>query len=314
MTTDHLLPLRLRDRRNLAEGVVELVLEPAGDDVELPRWQPGAHIDLVLPGGIERQYSLCGPLEAPTWRVAVLRERAGRGGSDFVHDALEVGQALWARIPRNHFGFDPSRPASFLAGGIGITPLLSMIEAAEAAGQAWTLAYAGRSRAAMAYLAELEERYPGRVSAHPTGERRLDVPGVLASAREEGRVVYCCGPARLIEAAMTVAATMSGVELRTERFVPKVVEAHEEVAFEIEAGGQVLTVPPDRSILEVCEDAGMLVLSSCREGTCGTCETPLLEGEADHRDSVLTPEEQAENRTMMICVSRARSPRLVLDL
>jgi len=312
MTTD-LIPLRVAARRDVAANVVELRLIGA-DGSALPSWEPGAHIDLVLPGGVERQYSLCGPRGSDAWAVAVLREPAGRGGSAYVHDELVVGAAVAARMPRHHFTFDPERPALFVAGGIGITPLLSMMAAAEAADVDWSLAYAGRSREAMAYLSRLEREYGARVAAYPATERRLDLPQVLAEARGANRVVYCCGPARLIEDVERLSADAPAGSVRFERFEPKATEPHPEVAFEIEAGGQVLTVPPDRSILEVCEDAGMLVLSSCREGTCGTCETPLLEGNADHRDSVLTPAEQAEDRSLMICVSRALSPRLVLDL
>ncbi|WP_017934463.1 PDR/VanB family oxidoreductase [Nocardioides sp. Iso805N] len=313
MTADRLIPLRVAERRAIAVGVLELRLEHA-EGRALPSWEPGAHVDLVLPDGTERQYSLCGPRADDAWTVAVLREPAGRGGSAYVHDMLPVGTPVPARVPRQHFSFEPSRPALFIAGGIGITPLLSMIAAAEEAGTDWSLAYAGRSREAMAYLASLEEAYGERVSAYPASERRLDLAGALAEARHADRAVYCCGPARLIEEAERLSADAPAGSVRFERFVPKAHEQHEEVAFEIEAGGQVLTVAPDRSILEVCEEAGMLVLSSCREGTCGTCETPLLEGRADHRDSVLTPEEQADDRSLMICVSRALSPRLVLDL
>ncbi|MGZ4451517.1 MAG: PDR/VanB family oxidoreductase [Nocardioides sp.] len=319
--TDHLIPLRVASRRDLVDDVAELRLE-SPDGSALPAWEPGAHIDLVLPGGLERQYSLCTPPmprdpapSAGSWTVAVLREPAGRGGSAYVHSALPVGAAVAARVPRQHFSFDADAAgALFIAGGIGITPLLSMIAAADAAGMPWTLAYAGRRRESMAYLTQLEQRYGSRVQAYPATERRLDLAAALAAAREERRTVHCCGPTRMIDAVAALSEGAPVGSVRFERFVPKAAEPHEEVGFEVEVGGQVLAVPPDRSILEVCEAAGMLVLSSCREGTCGTCETPLLEGRADHRDSVLTPAEQAEDRTMMICVSRALSPRLVLDL
>jgi ferredoxin-NADP reductase len=312
MATD-LISLLVIARREIALDVVELTLGSA-DGAPLGAWEPGAHIDVVLPNGVERQYSLCGSRVAATWTVAVLREPDGRGGSAYVHDELKVGAEVRARMPRNHFVFDSAGPVLFVAGGIGITPLLSMIEAAEEAGVPWSLAYAGRSRGAMAYLSVLEESHLGRVTAYPADERRLDLATRLAKAGRAGQGVYCCGPGRLIDAAEKVLADAPPGTLRYERFAPRAAEPHREVAFEVEAGGQLLTVPADRSILEVCEEAGMPVLSSCREGTCGTCETPILGGEADHRDSVLTPEEQAENRTMMICVSRARSPRLVLDI
>ncbi|GAA4172240.1 PDR/VanB family oxidoreductase [Gryllotalpicola koreensis] len=302
----------------VAENVLELELG-AHDGSPLPDWQPGAHVDLLLAPGLERQYSLIGPAGDGRWRLAVLRERAGRGGSALVHDTLAVGDRLRARAPRNHFALAERGPALFIAGGIGITPFLPMIAAAEAAGLEWQLHYAGRSRAAMAYAEELAARHPSRVSLHISDEgTRLDAAQLLADAAEAQ--VYCCGPARLLDAveAAASAAGLPPASVHVERFEPKAHGSEANTAFEVELefSGLTLTVPPDKSILETADEAGVLVLSSCREGTCGTCETHLVSGEVDHRDSVLSPGEQAENRTMMICVSRAAPgcPRLVLEL
>jgi ferredoxin-NADP reductase len=298
-----------------ADGVVVLDLAPAGGG-RLPAWQPGAHIDLVLPTGDERQYSLCGALAADAWRIAVRRAEAGRGGSAYVHNVLETGTSLRARGPVSHFEFRPGVPALFVAGGIGITPILPMIEAAEASGTPWRLVYAGRTRASMAFADDLERRHPGKVELRVSAEgSRLD-PGRLLEVPEAGTVVYCCGPAGLMDA---VEAAMRGWprgSLRVERFAPKPVPVQADVAFEVELAlsGEILSVPPGKSILDVAEDAGVLVLSSCREGTCGTCETAILDGAAEHRDSILSEDEQAADRTMMICVSRSRGGRLVLDL
>ncbi|MDQ4503438.1 PDR/VanB family oxidoreductase [Sinomonas sp. ASV322] len=302
-------------KRAVADGVVVLDLAAAhGGD--LPAWRPGAHIDLVLPSGEERQYSLCGPLDDAEWRVAVLREDAGRGGSAFVHDGLVAGTPLRARGPLNHFEFQPGVPALFIAGGIGITPILPMIEAAEASGTPWRLVYAGRSLASMAFAEDLERAHPGKVELWVSGVgMRLDLDELLGQP-VAGAAVYCCGPARLMDAVESAMGAWPHGSLRMERFAPKDLGATVDVSFEVELAlsGQTLAVPSDRSILDVAEEAGVLVLSSCREGTCGTCETVILEGAADHRDSILSEDEQAANRSMMICVSRSRGGKLVLEL
>ncbi|MGY1604870.1 PDR/VanB family oxidoreductase [Geodermatophilus sp. SYSU D00815] len=311
--------LRLRvDRRTTgAEGVVVLDLrDPAGAD--LPEWSPGAHVDLRLPGGLVRQYSLCGdPADRSVWRIAVLREQDGRGGSAHVHDEVLEGDPVQVRGPRNHFELVPAERYLFVAGGIGITPILPMITAAERAGAGWELHYGGRSRRSMAFLEALEEATGNTVVLHPQDEVGLiDLDRVLGEPRP-GTLVYCCGPEPLLTAVEQRCAGWPAGSLHVERFAPK--DVGEPVltgAFEVELArsGKTLTVPPDRSVLEVVEDAGVFVLSSCQEGTCGTCETPVLDGEVDHRDSLLTPDEQAANDTMFVCVSRAACPKLVLDL
>ncbi|ADJ43807.1 phthalate 4,5-dioxygenase reductase subunit [Amycolatopsis mediterranei S699] len=298
-----------------ADGVVVLDLAAAHGG-SLPAWRPGAHIDLVLPTADERQYSLCGPLAAGTWRIAVRRAEAGRGGSAYVHNVLEPGMSLRARGPVSHFEFRPEVPALFVAGGIGITPILPMIEAAEASGTPWRLVYAGRTRASMPFAEELVRRHPGKVELRVSAEgARLD-PGRLLEVPVAGTVVYCCGPAGLMDDVEAAMRAWPRGSLCIERFAPKTVPVQADVAFEVEfaLSGEVLSVPPGKSILDVAEDAGVLVLSSCREGTCGTCETAILDGTAEHRDSILSEDEQTANRTMMICVSRSRGGKLVLDL
>ncbi|PYY38900.1 oxidoreductase [Curtobacterium sp. MCPF17_046] len=308
--------MRIAARRQVAADVVTLDLAPL-DSAPLPAWEPGAHVDLGVAPGVERQYSLVTTTDDGHWRVAVLREATGRGGSLAVHDLLRVGDDVTVGGPRNHFGFDPGRPAVFVAGGIGITPIVAMIAAAERAGTPWELHYAGRSRDRMAFADELLAAHPDRVTLAAADEApRLDVVGLLAEPRDA--VVYCCGPRGLMDAVETAAAHWPAGSVRVERFEPVAdVDASGE-AFEVELTltGTTVTVPADRSLLEVAEDAGAFVLSSCREGTCGTCETPVLEGSVDHRDTVLSPAEQADDRTMMVCVSRAAAgcPRLVLEL
>ncbi|WP_260981162.1 PDR/VanB family oxidoreductase [Curtobacterium pusillum] len=308
--------VRIAGREAVAEDVVTLDLAPVGPGA-LPAWEAGAHIDLEVADGTERQYSLVTTTNAGHWRVAVLREASGRGGSLAVHEALRVGDEVTVGGPRNHFGFDPQRPAVFVAGGIGITPIRAMIAAAEAAGTPWELHYAGRSRARMPFAAELVAEHPDRVEIAVADEgTRLDVDALLADPRDA--VVYCCGPRRLMDAVEAAAAHWPTGSVRVERFEPAADADAPGEAFEVELAvtGVTVTVPADRTVLEVAEEAGAFVLSSCREGTCGTCETPVLEGAVEHRDTVLSPAEQADDRTMMVCVSRARRgcPRLVLEL
>ena len=294
------LRLVVAHRGEAADGVVELRLrDPSGAD--LPPWEPGAHIDVLLGDDLVRQYSLCGaPADRSTWRIAVLREPGGRGGSAFVHDALRTGDVVRVRGPRNHFALEPAPRYVFVAGGIGITPILPMLTAATAAGAGWRLVYGGRTAASMAFVDELRAEHGDRVRVLPQDEHGLLDLDVF----DDDTLVYCCGPPALLDAIERRGRPGS---LRVERFAP--VEPAEPVRT-----GTVLTVPPDRSVLEVLEGAGVQILSSCREGTCGTCETGVLEGTVDHRDSLLDPAERAAHDTMFVCVSRAGSRSLRLDL
>jgi ferredoxin-NADP reductase len=265
-----------------------------------------------LPGGLTRQYSLCGdPADSDRWRIGVLREPDGRGGSRWIADELTEGTTLRVRGPRNNFPLQPADRYVFVAGGIGITPLLPMIRAVAAAGADWVLHYGGRTRASMAFLDELSP-FPGRVHLYPQDEvGLLDLTAVLDGPPA---LVYCCGPTGLIDA---LEARCRAGMLRVERFTAApVVTDVPDGAFEVvcERSGVTVTVPPGTSVLAAVEDAGIGVLSSCTEGICGTCETTVLDGEPDHRDSLLTEDEKAAGDTMLICVSRCRGARLVLDL
>ncbi|USQ84460.1 PDR/VanB family oxidoreductase [Streptomyces phaeoluteigriseus] len=312
MTTVHETQLVVDGIQPAADGVRALTLRhPLGEP--LPAWEPGAHIDLLLGPGLERQYSLCGdPADRSVWRVAVLREPLGRGGSAHVHERLRPGDTVRVRGPRNHFALRPAPRYRFVAGGIGITPILPMLAAAEAAGAEWSLLYGGRSRASMAFTGELE-RYGDRVTLAPQDEAGLlDLDSVL-DALPEGTLVYCCGPGPLLDA---VEARCPSDALHVERFRAKERPGGEDGGFEVELArsGRTLTVAPGVSVLDTVRAAGVEVLFSCAEGTCGTCETDVLDGTPDHRDSVLTDEEREAGETMMICVSRCRGKRLVLDL
>ncbi|MDQ4118248.1 MAG: PDR/VanB family oxidoreductase [Actinomycetota bacterium] len=301
------------DRRTpLADGVVALTLRGAGGE-PLPEWEPGAHVDLLLADGLVRQYSLCGdPADRSELRVAVLREPDGRGGSAHVHDVVAEGDTVRVRGPRNHFPLVEARHYVFVAGGIGITPILPMVDAADAAGADWRLVYGGRTRASMAFLDQLTGRHPDRVAVFPQDETGpLDLPALLGGAGPDTRT-YCCGPEGLLTAVEDLCADRP---LHVERFcTPRSDMSGESFELELASSGRTLTVPADRSVLETLERSGVTVLSSCREGTCGTCETGVLDGVPEHRDTVLAPDERAANDVMMVCVSRSCSPRLVLDL
>ncbi|GAA4551041.1 cytochrome P450 [Pseudonocardia xishanensis] len=270
----------------VADCVVELRLVAADDEHPLGPWSPGAHIDLGLPNGLVRQYSLL-PAEPGTWWVAVLREVAGRGGSAFCHDALHVGEAVRVTGPRNHFVLDAGDRYLFVAGGIGIAPLIGMIDAAEAAGAEWELVYAGRTAGSMAFATDLARRNPDRVRLHVDAEHGLlDVPGLLRAIPADTQI-YACGPTGLLD---VLTAHAQPGSLRVERFSPMAVDDTDDLSFEVELtrSGVVVDVPVGVSVLDAVGRAGVQTLSSCGEGTCGTCETPVLAGEVDHRDAILT--------------------------
>ncbi|MDV7354699.1 PDR/VanB family oxidoreductase [Rhodococcus oxybenzonivorans] len=309
--------LQVVAKEDVAQDVVALTLRhPAGR--RLPDWAPGAHIDVMLPSGATRQYSLCGDRwDAYTYRVGVLREQDGRGGSAFIHDRLAVGDLVGTGGPRNNFRLVPAPRYLFIAGGIGITPLIPMIHQADLLGIDWQLLYGGRTRGSMAFLAELES-YGERVVVAPHDEvGRLDLPSWIGALSGTDAKVYVCGPSSLLAATESLCAGWLAGKLRTERFVPEQRGAPvRDEAFEVELArsGSVVTVTPGASVLDAVQATGVNVLSSCREGTCGTCETTVLAGEPDHRDSILDDEERSAADCMFICVSRSCSDRLVLDL
>ncbi|GGS13161.1 ferredoxin [Streptomyces humidus] len=301
-----------------AEGVLSAHLRRS-DGGDLPPWTPGAHLDLHLPGGPVRQYSLSGsPADRTTWRVSVLRESASRGGSRAVHESLRPGDVVDVTGPRNTFALvdSPESEYLFIAGGIGITPIMPMIEEVATSGARWSLLYGGRSRSSMAFLPDLA-RYGDRVTVRPQDEYGLlDLDAFLGPPRQNASV-YSCGPEQLLAAVEQRCVAWPPGTLHLERFAAHPTPtAAEEEAFELvlRRTGRSFTVKPGSTILEVLEENGIEPPNSCREGICGTCETKVVEGIPDHRDSLLTQEERDENDTMMICVGRARCRRLVLDL
>ncbi|WP_116450545.1 PDR/VanB family oxidoreductase [Blastococcus litoris] len=308
--------LRVTAKTMQAEGVLTLDLAaPSGG--RLRDWTPGSHIDLVLPNGMTRQYSLCGDRWDPlTYRVGVLLEPAGRGGSSYVHDSLQVGDLVGVGGPRNNFPLVPSQRYLFVAGGIGITPILPMVRQAEMLGADWQLLYGGRRRGSMAFLGELEG-YGDRVLVRPEDEHGLlDLAGFLGGPRDGVRI-YACGPGPLLAAMERTCTGWPPHTLRTERFVAEEAGAPVRTApFEVELArsGTTVTVTPDLTVLEALNRVGVEVLSSCRRGVCGTCETTVLAGRPDHRDALLDDDEREADDCMYVCVSRSRDERLVLDL
>ncbi|WP_326584548.1 PDR/VanB family oxidoreductase [Streptomyces sp. NBC_00481] len=317
LSTEVELDLVLERKETMAEGVVLLTLrDPEGRP--LPEWQPGAHIDLILRADLVRQYSLCGdPADRSRLQVAVLREPESRGGSSYVHEVLTEGEPVRIRGPRNHFPLVKAKKYLFIAGGIGITPILPMLAAVNATRADWRLLYGGRTRASMAFGETLQRAYGERVSLRPQDEYGLLDLASLLGKPQRRTAVYACGPEPLLAAIEAGCEKWPSGSLHLERFAPKKdATAGPLTTFEVELSqsGRTLTISEDMSILEAVEGAGVPVMTSCEEGICGTCETKVLSGEIDHRDSVLDTQERAAGDTMMICVSRAKGDRLVLDL
>lgn len=306
--------------RSEAQGVVSLELAlPNGGP--LPSWLPGAHIDIALPNGLTRQYSLCSDCkDAETWKIAILREHASRGGSQFIHGHLREGSTVRVSQPRNNFKLVSAERYLFIAGGIGITPILAMVRQAALEGKEWTLLYGGRARASMAFVDELQTIPGGRLHICPQDESGLlDLPRFLGQ-HDVGTVVYCCGPEALIDAVEARCRTWPADALHRERFAPSTKSTknadREKGSFEVELArsGRQLTVPPHTSLLTVLEEAGYKVTNSCRAGICGTCLVGVVSGVPEHNDDILSDEERAAGDVMLVCVSRSKSDLLVLDL
>jgi ferredoxin-NADP reductase len=316
ITTEYEAQLVVESKKLVCDGVALFSLRRP-DGADLPRWTAGAHIDLNLQNGLTRQYSLCGdPDDRCKFRIAVLREAESRGGSQFLHEALKIGDVISIKGPRNNFSWVPAANFIFIAGGIGITPILPMLRTAETHRANWRLLYGGRRRSSMAFLDELA-CYGDRVTVAPQDEVGvLDLASILRAPQAE-TLVYCCGPESLLAAVELQCGAWPGGALHTERFKPrKHNPTRTDRSFEVELrrSGRRLTVPPDKTILQVIEGSGLIVASSCLEGICGTCEVAVIDGVPDHRDSILCPEVRDSNRAMMICVSRSWSDLLVLDM
>ena len=310
-----LLDVRLRRISWEAEGVLALEFTSA-DGGYLPPFEPGAHVDLHLGDGLLRQYSLCGdPAERKSYRIGV-REIDGGRVSRHIHRNLRPGALLQMSQPRNNFEFVASQNYLFIAGGIGITPLLPMMRAASGADAAWTLLFCARSIEQAPFLEEAKA-HGGDVSVHASrAGTKLDVTQCLAEVRPH-TIIYCCGPEGLMTAVEAASTHWPEGTVRFEWFAPRArPEGEVSGGFRVVCArsGLSLDVMPEQSILQVLTEAGIEVARSCEQGICGTCEVRVLEGEVDHRDSILSAAERASNEIMMTCVSRAKGASLVLDI
>ncbi len=304
------------DTREVADRTVALTLRASGDG-QLPDWEPGAHIDLVLPSGRVRQYSLYGdPAETGAYRIAVLHEADGRGGSAEIHE-LRAGASVGVRGPRNNFPLVDAVTYLLIAGGIGITPFLPMIHRLDRAGADWRLVYRGQSLSTMAFAGALARQYSGRVSLLPADTHARPDLGALLRDSPDGVAVYCCGPESLLRAVETAMPEQCPHgTLHTERFTASNRAEVEKTPFEAELrqSGVLVRVPTDRTLLSAIQDVDPTVDLSCEDGICGSCVTRVLAGIPEHRDDVLQVHERDRTDVIYPCVSRARGKRIVLDV
>jgi ferredoxin-NADP reductase len=307
------LELRVMEMTYQADGVVGLQLADP-DGAALPAWRPGAHIDLYSPEHV-RQYSLCSdPADRLTYGIAVLREKDSRGGSEYVHASLRVGDLVEVGGPRNHFELEPAEEYIFIAGGIGITPLLPMIAEASRQDIPWNLYYTGRALSSMAFRGELAAYTKGTAHFIPRDlMARIDLTAILATPKA-GAAIYTCGPTGLLDAVEQKSQHWPPGSLHLERFASKDLSGLESrpVQIDCKRTGISVDVPAHQSILDGLESAGITVPNACRDGVCGSCEVTVIEGEVEHRDS-LQRGTSPEN-SLMVCVSRACGDRLVLDI
>lgn len=312
--------VQVKERIDEARGVIRLVfVDP--EERDLPDWEPGAHIDVYVEGaGTDsyiKQYSLCGdPNDRKRYEIAVLRDEEGAGGSVAIHEKIRPGKLLRIAEPRNHFPLQKASSYVFVAGGIGITPLIPMIQQAQRQGADWTLHYAGRSLESMPFTQSLEGQ-GGEVHLYDkANKRRLSVSDIL-SLLDGTNAIYACGPTRLLDELEEKVSPHYVSDLHMERFTnDTIVNSEKDEPFDVELtiSGKTVTVNPGESILDVVSRSGVRVPSSCLGGTCGTCETFVVSGEVDHRDAVLNAKEREESEVMMICVSRCKGKKLALEL
>ena len=322
MNAPSALSVRVARKAVEAEDICTFELESA-DGTPLPAFSAGSHIDVQVPGGLTRHYSLCNdPAESHRYLIGVLRDAASRGGSAAMHEQVHEGSVLSISAPKNHFALAHQAPHHLLvAGGIGITPILCMAERLAATGASFALHYATRSRARTAFFDRIARApFAARVHFHfddGAAAQKLDIAALLA-VQQAGTHLYVCGPQGLMDAVLGAAraAAWDEARLHHEYFGADVAPLDGDAAFEVQlaSSGRVIVVPAARSVLAALADAGVVVPSSCEQGVCGTCLTRVIDGVPDHRDQYLLPDEQAANDQFLPCCSRAKSPRLVLDL
>ena len=321
MTAQEILQVRVVRKHPEAEGIASFELARL-DGAALPPFSAGSHIDVHLPGGVTRQYSLCNAShESHRYRIAVLRDPASRGGSVAMHDSVNEGDVITISTPRNHFALHPAQRTLLLAGGIGVTPLLCMADRLARTGAQFTLHYCTRSAERTAFVDEITAS-PMAPHVHfhfdaGAPEQKLDLPAVLTQPGPDARL-YVCGPAGFIDYVVNTAKSLGWAQdrIHLEYFGAPAQDTSGDEGFEVRIAstGKVYPIAPDVSVVEALRKEGIDILTSCEQGVCGTCLTRVLEGEVDHRDMYLTDEEKAANEQFMPCCSRARSKLLVLDL
>lgn len=318
--SDQMLKVVVRKREEQGDGVVVLDLtDPAGHP--LPAFEAGAHVDIHVKTGLVRQYSLCGnPANSDVYRLGVLKDPASRGGSLAVHEYLHEGQEVQISAPRNLFALAPDATRSILiGGGIGITPMIAMAYALESAASDFELHYCGRSRSRSAFLTELENAdFARHVFTHFDDEapsQKLDLPAVL-STPASGVHVYVCGPAGFMDWVISEALRAGYADDHVHREYFQVEVDASGAGFEVVArrSGKTVQVAEGQSIVDALSGVGIKIEISCEQGVCGTCLCDVLEGEPDHRDVYLTDDEKAANDQILVCCSRAKSKKLVLDI
>lgn len=323
MSAQETLQLRVRAVFWEAPGILSYELRPP-EGGELPEFTPGAHVDLHLPGGLVRSYSLVGrPQDKDCYLIAIQKDRQSRGGSAWIHANLRPGDLVSVGVPRNNFPLEESAPHSVLiAGGIGITPILAMTRRLQELGRPWTLFYCARTEAQAAFVGQVRALAPGDREGgavrlnfdEAPGGRMLDLAAVVAEA-PAGAHFYCCGPLPMLAAFEAATGALPPERVHVEYFSAKEMpDTKGGFRVALARSGLEILVGEGQTILDAVLESGVAAPHSCLEGVCGACETRVLEGTPDHRDLVLTPGEQASGKTMMICCSGARTERLVLDL
>ena len=326
LSTPGSFEVRVMNRQTVAEGTIYIELGRP-DSEALPAWSPGAHIALEAQDSsgksVSRQYSLCGPADSATWHIAILADLAGRGGSVWLHENAQTGSTLFARGPTNHFPLDAeSAPVILVAGGIGITPLISMANALDSQGLPFRLHYHARQKLSCAFFEQLSAApYADKLHLSFDEDAPTPISGIFTPG-DAGSLVYICGPYGFMEA-VEAAAHACGIEsgrIRRELFsaapsvTPERTSAEQAFMVKIKSTGQEVEVPAGTTVVQALAALGVNILVSCEQGFCGSCLTPVLDGIPDHRDQFMLPEEQMRNDAFTPCCSRALTACLVLDI